>query len=130
MQGRSLMLRGRGLAGRRFTELVQFFTEVKGEDPATHQPILVESPVSVPVRARVRMTNTQPNDAEVAGQYLAVDRPEVHVPVGSVDVGPDVLVRVLSSSADGSLVGARYRTRFGPTKGQVTAWRYPVEVLS
>lgn len=121
---------GRLQAETRMTEMVQFFTEVEGEDPVTHQPVRVESPIGVPVRARVRMTNTQPNDAEVAGQFPAVDRPEVHVPVGSVDVGPDVLVRVLSSAADVSLVGARYRTRFGPTKGQVTAWRYPVEVAA
>lgn len=121
---------GRAQAEARMTETFTFFTlgdEV--EDPVTHQPSFPEVVVGS-TRGRFKATSTQPTDKSIGGQNPAVDRPEVHVPVGSVFVGEGVHVRCTASTADASLVGRVFITRFAPSSGQVTAWRYPVEADS
>lgn len=118
------------IAGQRMTETAVFFTESKVDNPITLQPELVETIVASGVPARVKVSGQSARDVEIAGQAPVVSPLEVHVPIGSVDVGPSVFVRITASTSDSGLVGSRYRTKDFPTKGQATAWRYPVEQVS
>lgn len=111
-------------------ERVTFFTESKAEDPETLQPIKVETVIRAGVPARLKLTGRSARDVAIAGQEPVASPLELHIPSGSVDVGPSVFIRVTSSATDPGLVGARYRTTDFPTKGQTTAWRYPVEQVS
>ena len=117
----------RSEAESRMTETVRFFTVAEGTN-ATGEVVDVETVIADDVKARVRNTTARESrDAEVAGQMPAVSQMRVDVPVGSVNVGASVFVRVLSSTVDPGLVGEMYRTQDSCPKGQVTAWRYPVE---
>lgn len=126
----STLALGRRMAAQRFTETVTFFTVARGEDPVTLQPVDVETVVVAGVPARVKVTSSVASDRELAGQAPAVMQREVHVPVGSVTVGPSVMVRVTASTADPGMVGRVFRTGMRSGVGQVTVWRYPVEEVS
>lgn len=121
---------GRRLSEQRFTETVTFFTVARDEDPVTLQPVDVETVVAAGVRARLKVTSAVVSERQVAGQAPAVMQRELHVPVGSVAVGPSVFVRVTGSTADPGMVGRVFRTVMRSGVGQVTAWRYPVEEVS
>lgn len=115
---------GRRMKAQRFTETVEFFTVELGEEED------VETLIASNIPAQVKSSSSVVSDKDLAGQALEVTQREVHVPVGSVLVGPSVMVRVTASTADDDLVGRVYRTRMRPGGGQVTAWRYPVEEVS
>lgn len=129
MSVQSILEIGRRQTESRMTELVGFYGLFVEEDPVSGQPLTGENKLSGLVPARLRVSVSEPRDAEVAGQLPVVDRLEIHVPVGSADFGPDVMIIVVSSSVDEGIVGKRFRIRSAPTKGQVTAWRYPVELV-
>lgn len=115
-------------AESRFTEVFDFFTSVEGApETGSFEPVRTETPVRSGVRGRLKFTNTMGRDIEAASQFPVIQRLEVHVAVGSVDVRPGVFVRVRSSDADTGLVGRVFRVAERSTAGQVTAWRYPVE---
>lgn len=126
----STLALGRRMAAVRFTETVEFFTVVRGEDPVTLQPVDVETVVTSGVPARVKITSSVVSDRQIAGQAPSVMQREVHVPVGSVVVGPSVFVRVTASRSDPGMVGRVFRTGMRSGVGQVTVWRYPVEEVS
>ena len=120
----------RSQAESRFTETLTFFTAEESTDPITLDPVTVETPVATGKPGRVKYTGTQGQDVEAGGQYPVITRPEVHVAVGSVDVAPNVFVRVTGSTADAGLIGSVFRISEPCPKGQVTAWRYPAEEVS
>lgn len=126
----STLALGRRMAAQRFTETVTFFTVVKGTDPDSLQPVDVETVVAAKVPARVKVTSSVVSEKTVAGQAPATMQREVHVPVGSVSVGPSVFVRVTGSTSDPGMVGRVFRTGMRSGVGQVTVWRYPVEEVS
>lgn len=117
-------------AASRFTETFDFFTEADGTDPVTLRPIIVEAAVTSGVAGRMRFTDTQGEDAESGGQFPVKARQEVHVGVGAVVALPGVMVRIVGSTADPSLVGRRFRISDRAQGGQVTAARYPVEEVT
>lgn len=118
---------GRRLSEQRFTETFTFYTVARGEDPDTLQPVDVETVVAAGVPGRLKVTSSVVSDRDIAGQAVASTQREVHVPVGSVTVGPSVLVRVTASTSDPGIVGRVFRTGMRSGGGQVTVWRYPVE---
>ena len=124
----STLALGRRMAAQRMTETVTFFTEALSD--ATFPPSAVETVVAAGIPARVKITSSVVSEKDVAGQAPAVMHREVHVPVGSVAVGPSVLVRVTASTADPGMVGRVFRTGMRSGVGQVTVWRYPVEEVS
>lgn len=126
----STLALGRRMAAQRFTETVDFFTVVKGEDPVTLQPVDVETVVAANVPARVKITSSVVSEKTIAGQAPAVMQREVHVPVGSVSVGASVSVRVTASTSDPGMVGRVFLTGMRSGVGQVTVWRYPVTEVS
>jgi len=124
----STLALGRRMAAIRFTETVEFFTEALSD--TTFPPTKVETVVAAGVPARVKITSSVVSEKDIAGQAPAVMQREVHVPVGSVAVGPSVFVRVTASTADPGMVGRVFRTGMRSGVGQVTVWRYPVEEVS
>lgn len=126
----SALSMGRRMTAQRFTETVTFFTAVKGMDPVTLQPVDVETVVAADIPARLKITSSVVSEKDIAGQAPAVMQREIHVPVGSVSVGPSVYVRVTASTADAGSVGRVFRTGMRSGVGQVTVWRYPVEEVS
>lgn len=120
---------GRRLAAQRLTETVEFYTVEQGTDPVTLQPVDVETVVAT-TPARVKVVSPSWTEKQIAGQAPAVTQREVHVPVGAVDVGPSVFVRVTASTVDPGMVGRVFRTGMRSGVGQVTVWRYPVEEAS
>lgn len=117
---------GRAQAEARMTDTVEFFTTALVQVPGTLQTIPVETSQGSTV-GRVKYLVSQGRDVESGAQFPVVQRVEVHVPVGSVDVLPGVFVRVTASTADASLVGRVFRVAERPQAGQTTAWRYAVE---
>lgn len=120
---------GRQKSAARMTETFDFFTVTEGEDDVTLQPIRVETVLGSTV-GRLKVSSSVVSEREIAGQAPAVTQREVHVPVGSVDVGPSVFVRVTASASDPGAVGRVFRTQMRSGVGQVTVWRYPVEEVS
>lgn len=117
----------RAQAESRMTETVQFYTSKETDGgPPNYDPVTVKTVIGE-TKARVRFQRRIGIDTETAGQMIAVRSLEVHVPVGSIDVGPSVTVEVLASTIDPGLVGRKYRTVAAPEMGTVTAWRYSVE---
>src|SRR5690606_28977309 len=114
----------------RHTETFDFYTVVRGEDPVTLQPVDVETVIAAGVKGRLKITSSVVSEKDIAGQAPAVMQREVHVPVGSVTVGPSVFVRVVASTSGPGSVGRVFRTGMRSGVGQVTVWRYPVEEVS
>lgn len=125
---RSLGL-GRRLAEGRMTEVFDFYTVHRGEDENL-QPIDVETVIAAGVKGRLKITSSVVSEKDIAGQAPATMQREVHVPLGAVDVGPSVFVRVIASASDPAIVGRVFRTGMRSAGGQVTAARYPVEEVS
>jgi len=121
---------GRRLAAQRLTDVVTFYTVTRGEDPVTLQPVDIHNVIAEGVPARVKITSSSWSDKAIAGQLPATIQREVHVPVGSVNVGASVFVTVTASTADPDMVGRVFRTGTRSGVGQVTVWRYPVEEAS
>lgn len=116
-------------AESRMTDTVEFYTVKQTTDDTTGNVTDVKTVLGT-TQARVRFQHRLAVDTETAGQMPAVRTLEVHVPVGSVLVGPSVFVKVTGSVSDPGLVGAVFRTMSAPERGQVTAWRYAVEEVS
>jgi len=81
-------------------------------------------------RARFRFAGTAAADRDAGGQQFADSDAIVSVPVGTTRIPTDALIVVDASTADSLLVGLEARVKAVPASGQVTANRYPVEVLS
>lgn len=126
---RSLGL-GRRLAEGRMTEVFDFYAVTKVDDLVTLQPIDVETMIAAGIKGRLKITSSVVSEKDIAGQAPATMQREIHVPIGSVKVGPSVHVRVVSSTSDPGAVGRVFRTGMRSGVGQVTAWRYPVEEVS
>lgn len=108
------------------TETVKVESFVEAVDPVT----LLSAPTATThiasSVARVKYPNLATvSEPELASQFVAVQAVEVHFPSGTV-VEVDWIVTVLTSSADASLVGRRYRIRGAGQAGQTTALRVPV----
>jgi len=120
----SALERGRRMAASRMSETVQVFTvslqETGGIRPVEVRTVHYDGP------ARVKFSSSVVSDAVAAGQLVATQSVELHLPSGSV-VPVDASVEVTASSVDGSLVGRRFTVSGRPQAGQTTAARYPVK---
>jgi len=80
---------------------------------------------------RVRWQTALANEVDGAGQILAVQNPEVSLPVeGSGGVRPDMLLTVTANPLDTSLVGTVFRVKGIQFQTHSTARRLQVEVES
>ena len=80
---------------------------------------------------RVRWPRANANEVDGAGQIVAVQSPEVSLPVeGSGSVRPDMLLTVTANPLDTSLVGVAFRVKGIQFQTHSTARRLQVEVES
>lgn len=131
MSRESVLAQGRRRQETAFTETLTAYiaTSTLNDEDGTTTP--VETVVHADVRGRVKFPSMNVNEPEQGDRTAAVQDVHVHVAVGATpDVAVGVLWRVTASTADAGLIGAVWRTKGLPQRGQVTAWRYPVEEVS
>ncbi|GGO59119.1 hypothetical protein GCM10010910_01330 [Microbacterium nanhaiense] len=81
--------------------------------------------------ARFRFTRADPNEADQAGQRVAVQSPLVWLPIStSGGVRLDDVGTVNASQFDTSMVGMQFRITGGHHQTHSTSRRLPIEVLS
>ena len=123
---------GRSRAESRMTETVTFY-RVTGthRDPDTLLDVEDRLDLHVGIPARMKLSTLTVSERNIPGQQIAVQSPEVHVPVGATpNVKVDDYCIVTASTADASLVNRKMRVAGKPQAGQVTAHRYPVSEVS
>lgn len=122
----------RAQAESRFTETVTVGEYVDTTNPATGNPVRTLSGSASyvgPARVKYPATSSVAGDGAQVAQPVAEQQIILSLPSGTVvDVGDEV--DVTGSTADASLVGARFRVIGSAHKGQTTAARYPVVELS
>ena len=123
---------GRARAEARFTETVTFY-RVTGthSDPVTYEDVEDRLDIHVDIPARMKLSTLTVSERTIPGQQIAVQAPEVHVPVGATpNVKVDDYCIVTASTADASLVNRKMRVAGKPQAGQTTAHRFPVREVS
>lgn len=84
-------------------------------------------------KCKLQQGNAGPNEATVPGQSLAVQSPELHLPlVGSEDVLPGDVAEITAVDpvvGDPALIGRKYTVKGVAGKSFATARRLPVESL-
>ena len=121
---------GRAQAEARFTETFKVFTESRVLNETTGVYVTSETALAASVAGRVKFPTLTVAERDQGAQSPAVQDVTVHVAVGSVSAPVGSFWRVLSSTADPSLVGRVFRTKGAPQAGQVTAHRFPVESVA
>ncbi len=120
---------GRSMAESRFTETFKVFYETKVLNESTGLYEDTEVTVHDDVPGQFKFPTLTVREREQGGQVPAIQDVLIKVGVGST---PDAEVghfwRCTASTVDSSLVGRVVRTKGLPQAGQVTSWRYPVEV--
>ena len=122
---------GRRMAESRMTETVTVGVYTDGTDPDTGDPTRVLSDSHYVGVGQIKYPSASVSETSGSGQQVASADVVLKVPVESapdVRAGDEVLVS--ASTADGSLVGRRFRVKAWPQSGQVTAHRFPLEELS
>jgi hypothetical protein len=124
---------GRRFSELRMTETVTVGLYTDGTDPVTGDPTRVLSVTNYSGVGQIKYPSLSVSESDGAGQQVASADVVLKVPVESapdVRAGDEVLVS--ASTADGSLVGRRFRVKAWPQtqSGQVTAHRFPLEELS
>lgn len=121
---------GRQMAASRSTEVLEFFSAVKSQDPDTLNDITTETILHT-VPGRIKYPTTTVSESSAVGQRFAEQSVIASVAVASTpNVRTDHFCRVVSSLVDPGLVGRVYRVAGRPASGQVSAARYPVEEVS
>lgn len=110
---------GRRMAVSRMTETVKV-AEARSYDPLTLATAVYDGPARVKFGSSVGESNP-------AGQLVAIDAAELHLPSGTSGVEADMFAVVEASSADSALVGRVFRIKGRGVAGQTTAARYAVE---
>jgi len=122
---------GRRMAESRMTETVTVGVYTDGTDPVTGDPTRVLATSHYAGVGQIKYPSVSVSETSGSGQQVASADVVLKVPVESapdVRAGDEVLVS--ASTADGSLVGRRFRVKAWPQSGQVTAHRFPLEELS
>lgn len=118
---------GRAQAEARMTQTWQIGTLVEGEDPVTFDPLHeLEVQYDGPGRLKVVQATTV-SEREAASQLATVTALELHLPAGTTGVETDMRAVCVACPEDPSLVGFVVRVKGPGTRGQVTAFRVPVE---
>lgn len=119
---------GRTHASARMTETVRVGRIVTEDqpDPATLDPIVTFVEVYNGA-ARIKFVTQTLSERDAAGQPIAIQSLELHVPSQTIGIVADMYAIVDASTADASLVGRTFRIKGLPQAGQTTAARYPVE---
>ena len=120
----------RAEAESRFTETFKVFTESRVLNESTGLFVTTETAIAASVAGRVKFPSLTVAERDQGAQVPAVQDVAVHVAVGAVSAPVGSFWRVLSSTADPSLVGRVFRTKGAPQAGQVTSHRFPVTAVS
>lgn len=84
-------------------------------------------------KCRLRFKSEQTTERGIAEQVVALQHPELSIPVGaagSADVLPDHVVTIDSNPLDAGLVGRTFRVAGFHSQTHATARRFPLEVAS
>ena len=121
---------GRSWAESRMSDRVRVFRRVLGPIGEDGNPTVVDSDVYVG-KCRLVLRSSVVRDVDAQSQLLAIQQPELHLPVaGSVGVKNADRFVLLESEGDPSLVGlSGHVAGMFPHTGS-TARRLPVEVSS
>lgn len=122
---------GRAQARARMTETVRIGTLEETTPPGSLDVVKVLTVAyEGPARIKFTATGAGVRDAEAGGQLVAVQKPECHIPSGSVGVRTGMFGVVDSSLADPALAGFTFRIEGHPEMGQTTALRFPITASS
>lgn len=119
---------GRAHALARMTETVRIGTLTTEDEPdrETLDPIVTFDWVYTGP-ARMKFITQTLSERDAAGQPIAIQSLELHVPSQTVGIVTDMYAVIDASTADTSLVGRVFRIKGLPQAGQTTAARFPVE---
>ena len=112
------------------TETVEVGQFGDGFDPATGESTLELVESRYVGKARVKYPSYAVAEQSPASQPIAQQDVVVSLPAGSGPVFEGDMVRVVASSADGSIVGRMFRVKGQPVGGQTTAYRLTVTETS
>ena len=102
-------------------------TLIEVTDPGTLDPVKVLD-VAYVGRGRFKPEGTSPAGEVAAGQLVTVQKPELHLPAGTTGVEVGMLAVCDACPEDPALVGMVVRIVSRPSRGQVTAARFAVEL--
>lgn len=117
----------RAAAESRMTQTWRIGTLSETTDPATFDVVKTVQPVVYTGRGRLKPSTTAGTNADAAGQLVAIYSLELHLPVGTTGIERGMVAICDACPEDPSLVGRMVRIAGGPSQGQVTAARYPVD---
>lgn len=128
------LARARAAANELMTELVRVGPAVDGVNPETGDPTRTIPEVRYGgqdgATARVKYVADSVSESSASGDPVAVQRPILKVPSGTVRLTEGDAVFVVSSEVDDILIGRWYRISGSPDSGQTSAHRYPLTELS
>lgn len=119
----------RSEASARMTQTWRIGYLIESTDPVTFDPIQVLDEVYEGPGRLKSVQATSVSEPVVAGQILAVQTLELHLPIGTTGIVADMRAVCVGSppKEDPTMVGKVVRIKGQPTVGQVTAARFPVD---
>lgn len=122
---------GRRMTNVRMTETVTIGRYKDGTDPATGDPTrTLVGTATYTGPGQIKYPTLTVSDSLAASQQVAAQSPMLKIPTGSPVPSRGEEVHVTASTADGSLVGRRYKVDGHPQAGQTTSLRLPLTDLS
>lgn len=122
--------RARAAADARMTETVLVGKNERRTDPVTRKAVdSIQTPrYSGP--GRIKYPSLATSQRDVPGQPSSEQNPYLSIPAGSPTCAEGEEVHVSGSTADGSLIGRRYKITGAPQAGQTSSHRYPLIELT
>lgn len=117
----------RSEAAARMTQTWRIGDLVEDSDPVTFDPIQVLDEVYEGPGRLKSVQATSVGEPVAGGQILAVQTLELHLPVGTTGITPDMRAVCVACPEDAGMVGKVVRIKGQPTTGQVTAARFSCE---
>ena len=122
-------------AGRALAEalMLDACTVVRRGAPSTNTStgaVTVSSTSLYSGKCKVQAAGLASQTVEAAGRTATLERPTVHVPVGSFAPRPGDVITITASATDANLVGRVYRVTAASLKSLATAYRIPVEEVT
>lgn len=117
----------RAEAESRMSQTWRVGTVTETTDPDTYAVVKVLEAV-YDGQARFKPEGTVPRAREVGGQFVTLQEPELHLPAGTVGVEVGMYAVCDACPEDPALVGMVVRVASRPSRGQVTAARFRVEL--
>ena len=118
---------GRQRADARMTQTWRIGYLIESTDPGTFDPIQVLDEVYEGPGRLKSASASSVSEPVAAGQILAVQTLELHLPVGTTGIVADMRAVCVACPEDLTMVGKVVRIKGKPTVGQVTAARFPVD---